>query len=108
MGVNNQQSGQPQPYGSQVSPQQALQLQQLKALQGAAVTPYSGSAPGGGAAQGVSQIAAALLARQRQQDMMKQFGNPQAQYQSPTPGVLPGAVAPQGMNQQPVPGGSNA
>lgn len=68
MGVTN--TGQQQAPPAPMTPQQ----QQLKGLQTVATTPYSGNARGGGAAQGVAQLAAALMARNKQQALLK--GNP--------------------------------
>lgn len=68
------QGGSQQPVGfnpqtSSLTPQQQLDMTRLHALQGAAATPYSGSAAGGGAAQGIAQLVAALLARKKAQQM---------------------------------------
>lgn len=112
MGLN-QQSQQPQPYNS--SPESQAQLDRIKGLQSAALTPYSGNARGGGAAQGAAQLAAALMAKQAQQQWQQKFGvptygNPAAQPGAVSPGVgvggfatPPGQPLPQTMNAQPVP-----
>jgi hypothetical protein len=63
-------------------------LGQIQQLQKGALTPYSGSAPGGGAAQGVSQLAQALLARQAMQQYQQRLGIPT--YGNPA--AQPGAV----------------
>ena len=83
-----QQNQQPQGY----NPQQALQ--------GMALTPYTGTSPGGGAAQGIAQLVAALLANQKQKQM--QYGlNPQTQPSMPQPTwVIPPYGAQQGVAQQ--------
>lgn len=92
MGVNNN--------GQQQQPQPAMtpQQQQLKALQTTAMTPYSGTARGGGAAQGVAQLAAALMARNKQAALLK--GNPGGAQQplpvaqTPVPAAVPPGGAP--------------
>lgn len=66
--ANAMPNAQPMGYDPQMAnltPQQRLQMMQYKALQGAASTPYRGNAPGGGAANGVAQLVAALLARKK-------------------------------------------
>lgn len=75
MGVNN--TGQ--------QPTTATGLQQQKALQALALTPYQGNAAGGGVAQGAAQLAAALMAHSK-------FGNSQKLFQRPAPGVMPSSV----------------
>lgn len=63
---------------------------QLNALRGMAATPYQGAAPGGGTAQGVAQLVAALMARKKAQ----QLGIPVYGAQGAQPGaVTPGAVS---------------
>jgi hypothetical protein len=64
------------------------QLTQIDNLQRAALTPYQGTAAGGGAAQGAAQLAAALLARQRMQQYKQRLGIPQYG----VPGQQPGSV----------------
>lgn len=102
MGVNEQQAAQPNLYNQQSSltPQQQIQMQRLQGLNKAAVTPYQGSAPGGGAAQGIAQLVSALLARQKGQQLQQQIANQRGQ---PAPIGMPGGAAPQTMNAMPMP-----
>lgn len=92
MGVNNPTASPASPSQpvQQINPQQAAQLQRIRALQGMALTPYQGSAAGGAGAQGIAQLAAALMARRRQQALLA--GNPGGT-QQPLP-VGTGAPAP--------------
>lgn len=70
MGMNsNAQPGAMQP-SQPLSPQQQMALSRLAAMQGVAATPYAGKAAGGAGAQGIAQLAAALLARRRQQALL--------------------------------------
>lgn len=89
-------------------------------LQQAALTPYSGTASGGGSTGAVQQLAAALMARQRMQQEKSRLGIPQYGMPTAQPGqVVPGStgvglggqaqgfspyLAPQAMNAQQVPG----
>lgn len=75
MGVNNT--------GQQPTTPQGLMQQ--NALQKLALSPYQGTAPNGGMAQGAAQLAAALMAHSK-------FGNTQNRFQRPAPGVMPAAV----------------
>jgi hypothetical protein len=63
-----------------------------QALATRALTPYQGTAAGGGAANGVGQVAAALLANQRRKQWQNKYGIPT--YNNPA--ALPGAVSPGG------------
>lgn len=87
-----------------LTPQQPLtpQQQRLGMLQRAAITPYQGTAQGGGAAQGTAQLAAALMARQREKALLA--GNP-AGTQAPSPLAQRTALNPNGAGgmQGPVP-----
>ena len=92
MGVNNQPSAQASAYAS--NPQAAQSAQTISNLQKMAVTPYQGTAAGGGAAQGVAQLVAALLARQKQKQWQQQYG---INNQTPQPGMagqMPAGVTP--------------
>lgn len=106
------QSGAQQPVGfnpqtSSLTPQQQVDMSRLRALQGAATTPYSGSAAGGGAAQGIAQLVAALLARRKAQQMQQNM-QPTAPAAPVTPAPAPSAnsAAPSfGLGGQVAPGG---
>lgn len=88
--------------GGGLTPQQQMQLQQLKSLRTAAATPYAGSAPGGAAAQGVAQLVAALLARRKQQALMNGQPNQGLQTpQTPAPQTGPMPLMPQGLPATP-------
>jgi hypothetical protein len=79
--------------GANTNPQQPATpaQQQLMGLRSVASTPYQGSAPGGGGAQGAAQLVAALLARKKAQ----QLGIPVYGVQGAQPGaVTPGSLAP--------------
>ena len=81
------------------------QMQQMQALQGMALTPYTGNAPGGGAAQGIAQLVAALMANHKNQQFQQKYGiQPSSQPSMPQPAGLitqaPFAQS-QGVAQQP-------
>lgn len=69
--------------GQQPTTQQGMQTQSN--LQKIALSPYQGSAQGGGLAQGAAQLAAALMAHSK-------FGNTQNKFARPGPGIMPTAV----------------
>lgn len=104
MGINTPENQTPASYGAQPSPYQQAAL---KGLLNTASTPYQGAAPGGGAATGAAQIAAALMAAQRARQWKNKFNVPT--YNNPglqpgqvsAPAALPGSPTSQSMDLDP-------
>ena len=100
MGANVQQQQQPMAPTPGLNPQQAADMAKIQALQGVASQGYyKGNAPGGGAMQGVTQLAAALMGKQAMNDWQKKWGvqtpngagtgNPALNPPQPTQTVVP-------------------